>query len=164
MASDTASGFGKIQNNLKLRYFLNPGQHQQCAWKRNLAAGCDPKERERLCSDFARIRVWLYQLKCQILQLSCLFRVDPTATSDDRQETPLEIALGCSQHLEVLLILGKFMEMPNNAKHIQLAVLANRDEEEGPGTNEEFHKILNSLPVDLVGSLKKVFIDFYLSR
>ena len=157
MASDPASGFGKTQKILKLIYIFHPGQHQQCAWKRNLAAGCDPKERERLCSDFARIRVCLFgiQLKCQILQLSCLFRVDPTATSDDRQETPLEIALGCSQHLEVLLILGKFMEMPDNVKHIQLAVLANSDEEEEPGTNEEFHKILNSLPVDLVGSLKK---------
>jgi len=82
------------------------------------------------------------------------YGVDPTATSDDRQETPLEIALGCSQHLEVLLILGKFMEMPDNVKHIQLAVLANSDEEEEPGTNEEFHKILNSLPVDLVSTTK----------
>ena len=75
--------------------------------------------------------------------------------------TPLEIALGYSQRLEVLLILGKFMEMPDNVKHIQLAVLANRDEdEEEPGSNEQFHKILNSLPVDLVGFLKQYSLIF----
>jgi hypothetical protein len=57
----------------------------------------------------------------------------------------------------MLGILSKFMEMPDNAKHIQLAVLANSDEEEeegGIGSKEEFHKMLNSLPVDLVGSRK----------
>ena len=118
-----------------------------------------------LCSDFARIRVCLFgiRLKCPIFQLSCLFRVDPTATSDDRQETPCEIALGGSHRLEVLLILGKFMEMPDDVKHVQLAVLLNRDEDEECGSNEEFYKILNSLPVNLVGFLKykiKYSLDF----
>ena len=61
----------------------------------------------------------------------------------------------------MLGILSKFMEMPDNAKHVQLAVLANSDEaEEEAGTNEEFHKILNSLPLDLVGSLKKYSSTF----
>ena len=54
----------------------------------------------------------------------------------------------------MLNILSKFMEMPDNARHVQLAVLANSKEggnEEGAGSNEKFCKILNSLPVDLVG-------------
>jgi len=82
------------------------------------------------------------------------YGVDPTATSDDRQETPCEIALGGSHRLEVLLILGKFMEMPDDVKHVQLAVLLNRDEDEECGSNEEFYKILNSLPVNLVSTKK----------
>ena len=63
----------------------------------------------------------------KILTNSYHFRVDPTAASGDKQETPLEIALGSPQHLELLHVLSKFMEMPDNVKHIQLAVLANSD-------------------------------------
>jgi len=79
--------------------------------------------------------------------------VDPNASSDDKQETPLEIVLGSPQHLELLHLLSKFMEMPDKVKHVQLALLANSDEAE-EGSTQEFHKILNSLPVDLVSTKK----------
>ena len=55
------------------------------------------------------------------------------------------------------------MEMPENVKHVQLALLANSDEAK-EGSTQEFHKILNSLPLDLVGFLKKIFIDFWFHR
>ena len=108
------------------------------------------------------LSIWLW-FRLPILRFSSYhFRVDPTATSDDKQDTPLEIALGCHQHLEVLHILAKFMEVPDNVKHIQLAVLVNRNEAE-EGENEEFHKILHSMPVDLVGFLI-ILIDICLIR
>ena len=108
------------------------------------------------------LSIWLW-FRLPILRFSSYhFRVDPTATSDDKQDTPLEIALGCHQHLEVLHILAKFVEVPNNVKHIQLAVLANRNEAE-EGENEEFQKILHSMPVDLVGFLN-ILIDICLIR
>ena len=56
------------------------------------------------------------------------------------------------------------MEMPDNVKHIQLAVLANSEEAEEAGSNEQFHKILNSLPVDMVGFLKKYSVTFLLDQ
>ena len=87
------------------------------------------------------------------------FRVDPTATSDVNQKTPLEIALECHQHLEVLHVLAKFMEMPINVKHTQLALLANNDKADD-GSNEEFHKILNSLPLEMVGNAVKISSEF----
>ena len=84
------------------------------------------------------------------------FRVDPTSVGVDRVEprTPLEIALENDQHLEVLRILAKFMEMPVNVRHTQLALLANNNEAY-EAANEEFHKILNSLPLELVGNSVK---------
>ena len=88
------------------------------------------------------------------------FRVDPTAASADKQETPLEIVLGSSERLELLDLLSKFMEMPDNAKHIQLALLANSDWDADEDEAREFHKILNSLPVDLVGFLNKYSLTF----
>ena len=118
--------------------------------------------------DFVRILlengfVYLAWLKLPILRFcSDHFRVDPTATSDDKQDTPLEIALGCHQHLDVVHILAKFMEVPDNVKHIQLAVLVNGDAAE-EGDNEEFHKILHSMPVELVRFLN-ILIDICLIR
>ena len=55
-------------------------------------------------------------------------RVDPTAVSEVEPRTPLEIALELDQHLEMLHTLAKFMEMPVNMKHTQLALLANSTE------------------------------------
>ena len=47
------------------------------------------------------------------------------------------------------------MEMPINVKHTQLALLANNDKAD-EGSNEEFHKILSSLPLEMVGNAVKI--------
>ena len=48
------------------------------------------------------------------------------------------------------------MEMPVNVKHTQLAMLANSTEaDEEQGAREEFHKILKSLPLEMVGNSEK---------
>ena len=88
-----------------------------------------------------------------------LFRVDPTAKSDVQPHTPLEIALECYQHLEVLHVLAKFMEMPDDVKHIQLALLVN-SEEADEGSNEQFCKIMKSMPLKLVGTFTKYPLIF----
>jgi len=79
------------------------------------------------------------------------YGVDPTAVSEVQPHTPMEIALECRQHLEVLHILAKFMQMPDNVKHIQLALLAN-SADSNEASNEDFHKILNSLPLEMVST------------
>ena len=56
------------------------------------------------------------------------------------------------------------MEMPVNVKHTQLAMLANSTEaDDEQGASEEFHKILNSLPLEMVGNSVKQ-ISFLLVR
>ena len=77
-------------------------------------------------------------------------RVDPTAVSGIKPETPLEIILESYECWEVLPILAEFMEMPDHVKLIQLALLINSDEAEQ--SNEEIHRILTSLPVEMVGN------------
>ena len=52
------------------------------------------------------------------------------------------------------------MEMPDYVKLMQLALLVNRDKAEE--SNEEFLRILNSLPVDMVGNITQIFCDFHL--
>ena len=47
------------------------------------------------------------------------------------------------------------MQMPDNVKHIQLALLANSDDSNG-SSSEEFHKILNSLPLEMVGNIIQI--------
>merc|ERR1719234_2289054 len=79
------------------------------------------------------------------------YGVDPTAISDVKQATPLDIALEL-EDLEVLHILSKFMEMPDYVKLIQLALLVNSDKADE--SNEEFHRILHSLPVDMVSTTR----------
>ena len=44
------------------------------------------------------------------------------------------------------------MEMPDNVKHIQLALLANSDDS-NEASSVEFHKILISLPLEMVGNV-----------
>ena len=53
--------------------------------------------------------------------------------------------------MERLHILAEFMEMPDHVKLIQLALLVNSDKAEE--SNEEIHRILTSLPVEMVGSI-----------
>ena len=72
-------------------------------------------------------------------------------------------APGSYQHLEVLHILAKFMEMPTYVKHIQLALLANSKEADG-GSNEQFCKIMKSMPLKLVGTFTKHPLSFCLIR
>ena len=51
------------------------------------------------------------------------------------------------------------MEMPANVKHTQLALLANSTKADEEEASEEFHKILNSLPLQMVGnSVKPPFL------
>ena len=56
------------------------------------------------------------------------------------------------------------MQMPDNVKHIQLALLANSDDSnEAP--SQEFHKILTSLPLEMVGNVViEISFDFCLTR
>ena len=109
--------------------------------------------------DFVRILLE-YGFVCLAIKIGNFynFRVDPTAISDDKQISPLDIALEL-EDLEVLLILAKFMEMPDYVKLIQLALLVNSDKPNK--SNEEFHRILNSLPVDMVGNITQIFCDFH---
>ena len=81
-------------------------------------------------------------------------RVDPTANSEVQPRTPLEITLECHFHQSdntgaVLHILAEFMEMPDHVKHIQLALFINSDDDD-ERSNEEFCKIMKSLPLELV--------------
>ena len=56
------------------------------------------------------------------------------------------------------------MEMPDNVKHIQLALLANSDDS-NEASREEFHKILTSLPLEMVGNVViEISFDFCLIR
>ena len=67
------------------------------------------------------------------------------------QETPLEIVLESCECLERLHLLAEFMEMPDHVKLIQLALLVNSDKAEE--LNEEIHRILTALPVEMVGNV-----------
>ena len=73
------------------------------------------------------------------------FRVDPTATTDNRP-TPIELAVS-GNHKEVLKILLEYTEMPNELKLPHLAKLMNSDDEEAKA---EFKKMLSTMPLDLV--------------
>ena len=112
--------------------------------------------------DFVRILLE-YGFVCLPIEIGNFnhFRVDPTAISDVKQITPLDIALQL-EDLEVLHVLAKFMEMPDYVKLIQLALLVNSDKAEE--SNEELHRILTSLPVDMVGNITQIFCDFHLIR
>ena len=56
------------------------------------------------------------------------------------------------------------MEMPDNVKHVQLALLAN-SEDSKEASSEEFHKTLTSLPLELVGNvIIEISLDFCLFR
>ena len=97
-----------------------------------------------------------------------LSRVDPTANSEVQPRTPLEIALECHLHQSdntgaVLHVLANFMEMPEHVKHIQLALLVNSDEadDDDEGSNEEFCKIMKSLPLELVRTFNKISCNYW---
>ena len=79
-----------------------------------------------------------------------LLRVDPTAYSDVDENTPLEIALGNDEHRDLLFVLDEFMELPNEAKLVQLSLIVDSEPEEN-WHRDRFSKILKSLPLDLVG-------------
>ena len=56
------------------------------------------------------------------------------------------------------------MEMPDNVKHIQLALLANSDDS-NEASSVEFHKILISLPLEMVGKvIIEISFEFCLFR
>ena len=84
------------------------------------------------------------------LSFYILFRVDPTVYSDVDENTPLEIALGDDEHRDLLFVLDEFMELPNEAKLVQLSLIVDSEPEED-WHRDRFSKILKSLPLDLVG-------------
>ena len=74
------------------------------------------------------------------------FRVDPTAVSDVKEETPVKIAV--SRHCtEVLNILSEYTDVSDTLNLDLLAKLMDADSD----SVEEFKKTLCSLPLDLVG-------------
>ena len=78
------------------------------------------------------------------------FRVDPTAVSDVKEETPVEIAVSrnCS---EVFNILSEYTDVSDTLKlKLKLNILAKLMDADSDNA-EEFKKTLSSLPLDLVG-------------
>ena len=62
----------------------------------------------------------------------------------------MEIALGNDEHRDLLFVLDEFMELPNEAKLVQLSLIVDSEPEEN-WHRDRFFKILKSLPLDLVG-------------
>ena len=62
----------------------------------------------------------------------------------------MEIALGDDEHRDLLFVLDEFMELPNEAKLVQLSLIVDSKPEEN-WHRDRFSKILKSLPLDLVG-------------
>ena len=62
----------------------------------------------------------------------------------------MEIALGNNEHRDLLFVLDEFMELPNEAKLVQLSLIVDSEPEED-WHRDRFSKILKSLPLDLVG-------------
>ena len=79
-----------------------------------------------------------------------LLRVDPSATTYDSAETPMEIA-ATRDFPEVLNVLAEFTELSDKVKLLQLYNLMYSDIDKN--SKEEFQSILRTLSVDLVSSL-----------
>ena len=78
--------------------------------------------------------------------------MDPTATVDEKQQTPLEIAASRNSS-EVFKIMSEHMDMSNILKLDLLAKLMFDDKV------EDFKEVLCSLPLDLVGETCLLFYD-----
>ena len=86
------------------------------------------------------------------------FRVNPTATLDEKQETPVEIALSRNS-TQVLDILSEYTDISVTVKLVQLSQLM-YSSDNVEKSKEEFQSLLPSLPLDLVSSDHSNFIQF----
>merc|ERR1719209_2630299 len=91
----------------------------------------------------------VYEDKRDFIRILLDFGVDPTAVSAPKQNTPMEIAVNCSNS-EVLAILAEFTEITDRVKLLQMSYLIYNDKPKK--SKEEFQSILESLPVDLVST------------
>merc|ERR1719430_1120196 len=97
------------------------------------------------------LQIAMKHKKEEFIRLLLEFGVDPTVYSDVDENTPLEIALGHEEHRDLLFVLDEFMELPNEAKLVQLSLIVDSDPEED-WHRDRFSKILKSLPLDLVNT------------
>ena len=86
------------------------------------------------------------------------FRVNPTATLEIKQETPVEIALSRNS-TQVLNILSEYTDVSVTVKLVQLSKLM-YSSDNVEKSKEEFQGLLHSLPLDLVSSAHSNFIKF----
>ena len=85
------------------------------------------------------------------------FRVNPTATLDEKRETPVEIALSRNS-TQVLDILSEYTDISVTVKLVQLSKLM-YSSDNVEKSKEEFQSLLHSLPLDLVSSDHSNFIQ-----
>ena len=86
------------------------------------------------------------------------FRVNPTATLDEKRETPVEIALSRNS-TQVLDVLSEYTDISVTVKLVQLSKLM-YSSDDVEKSKEEFQSLLPSLPLDLVSSHHSNFIQF----
>jgi len=88
--------------------------------------------------------------KEKIEHIRCLLdlRVDPTATSQAEARSPMGLAVELKKDPKVLNLLKQFVLMTDLLKLEELFYRMNADDSESVG--DEFHQMLNSLPVQLV--------------
>ena len=85
-------------------------------------------------------------------------RADPCAVSKDNNQTPWQIAVSRDDQGEMLGILKEFATLPDSVKFEALSKLVYIDNSEGEWRKEQFKKLLESLPVDLV----RAYIVYYI--
>ena len=85
-------------------------------------------------------------------------RADPCAVSKDNNQTPWQIAVSRDDQGEMLSILKEFATLPDSVKFEALSQLVYIDNSEGEWRKEQFKKLLESLPVDLV----RAYIVYYI--
>ena len=85
-----------------------------------------------------------------------LCRVDPCAACEDKKLIPMEIAASRNDGGEMLRIMAEFTEIPDSAKLVELSKLMSLNHEV-ESEKEQFQKLLNSLPVELVREQITIF-------
>ena len=77
--------------------------------------------------------------------------------SKDNNQTPWQIAVSRDDRGEMLSILKEFATLPDSVKFEALSKLVYIDNSEGEWRKEQFKKLLESLPVDLVRAYTVVY-------
>ena len=75
---------------------------------------------------------------------------------EDKKTIPMEIAASRNDGGEMLKILAEFTEIPDSAKLVELSKLMSLNYEV-ESEKEQFKKLLNSLPVELVREQITIF-------